>query len=152
MTMNFGRLVTYLKRLQSIKLHSSWVRWSFEITQKFKKYYTSTTTRSMCTKFGRMITYNKGLPPINLCDPFISWSCKIMWQIKTIISPLPQRLWLPKFVRWWLTLSNSHPYSLTTLYSRGLARSRGKLNPLFLHYHYSHQTCQVGTWGVPIIY
>ena len=28
-----------------------------------------------------------------------TWSCKVSWQSKTIISPLPQLLWLPKLGR-----------------------------------------------------
>ena len=72
-----------------------------------------------------------------------TWSCKITWQTKTIISSLPQCLWLPNLARWWLTLTVE---GLLLSKSRHilimcLARSSGKLKT-YLHYliAYGHQT------------
>ena len=56
----------------------------------------------------------------------IIWSCKITWQIKTIISSLPQCLWLPYLAGWWITLSGFYRFSH--------ARSRHKLKT-YLYYH-----------------
>ena len=74
-------------------------------------------------------------------NPLTLWSCKIMWQMKTIISPLPQCLWLPNLVGWWLNLRGSYPSSHMTLWSCGLMRSHDKLETC-LHYHnsYGYQT------------
>ena len=37
-------------------------------------------------------------------DSLVSRSCKTTWQTKSIISSLPQSLWLPNLAGWWLTL------------------------------------------------
>ena len=42
-------------------------------------------------------------------------------------SPLPQCLWPPNLVGWWLTLRSSHPSREGNLWSCGPARSRHKL-------------------------
>ena len=47
-----------------------------------------------------------------------------------IISQLPQCLWPPNVAGWWLTIRGSHPKNYVTLWSRGLAKSDGKLKPL----------------------
>ena len=64
-----------------------------------------------------------------------TWSCKVSWQSKTIISPLPQLLWLPNLADWWFTLRSSYQFIDMTFYSRGLVKSRGKLKTLYLCYH-----------------
>ena len=37
-------------------------------------------------------------------DPLITWYYQITWKTKTIISPIPQCLWPPNLLGWWLTL------------------------------------------------
>ena len=49
---------------------------------------------------------------------------------KNIIHLLPQCLCSPKLAGWWLTMRGSHPYNHMALWSRGLVRSRDKLNSL----------------------
>ena len=75
----------------------------------------------MATELGRMITYLVGLLPIMSHDP-------------------------PNLAGCWLTLRGSY-LSYSTLWSRGLARLREKLKPLYFYYHcaYCHQTCRMVT-------
>ena len=42
------------------------------------------------------------LQPIKSLDPLTTWSYEITRPTKTIISPIPQRLWPPILVGWWL--------------------------------------------------
>ena len=64
-----------------------------------------------------------------------TWSCKVSWQSKTIISPLPQLLWLPNLADWWFTLRSSYQFIDMTFYSRGLVKSHDKLKTLYFRYH-----------------
>ena len=67
-------------------------------------------------------------------DPLITWFCEIKWQIKTIISPLPQYLWTPNVIRWWINFSGSYPQSYLIFQSLSIVRSRDKLKSFYLHY------------------
>ena len=66
--------------------------------------------------------------------------------------PLPQCLWPPDSVEWWLASRGSYSYSHMTLWLSGLVRSPDKLKS-FLYYHsaYDHQNWQGGDikWGGP---
>ena len=110
----------------------------------------------MTTKLGRMVTYFEGLLTIRSLIPLITWCCKVTWQTKTIISPIPQCLWPPNLLGWWLTLSCSDPQSYSTLWSHDSAKSRDKQKLSYIHYYkaYNHQTWQNGDhlpWGAPIV-
>ena len=61
-----------------------------------------------------------------------------MWETKTVLFPIPQCLWPPNLVGWWLTLSGSHPSNHLTHWSRGLARLHDKLKPLYFHYYIAY--------------
>ena len=93
-------------------------------------------------KLSRMMSYLEGLIPIESHDPSITWFCIIPKQTKTVIYLLPQCLWPPNFVGWWLILRSFFPYDHMAK-SRRLARSRGKLKT-YLHYQnvYGHLTWQ----------
>ena len=76
-----------------------------------------------------------------------------MWETWNIVFPLPECLWAPNLVGWWLTLRSSYPWNYLGLWFRSLARSREKLKPIYLYYlnTYDHQTCQGGDlpWETP---
>ena len=55
---------------------------------------------------GGNLPYLEGLPLIKSLDPLITGPCKIIWQTINI-SPLPEYLWPPNLVGWWLTLRGS---------------------------------------------
>ena len=92
-------------------------------------------------------------PPIKSHDHLFTWSCEIMWETWNIVFPLPECLWAPNLVGWWLTLRSSYPWNYLGLWFRSLARSREKLKPIYLYYlnTYDHQTCQGGDlpWETP---
>ena len=105
-------------------------------------YYNSSTRVAIATKLWWMVTWFNGLLPKNSHECFITWSSDITWQTKSIISPLPQCLWKPNWLRWWLIWRVYKPESQIVLWSHGLARSRDKWKPLYLHYQsaYGNQT------------
>ena len=74
-----------------------------------KNHFMFTSIVPLATKLGTMITYLDRFPPLKSHDSLITWSDEITWKTKTIISPIPQCLWLQNLVRWWLNLSGSHP-------------------------------------------
>ena len=78
------------------------------------------------------------------------WSCEITWQTKNITTTVPLTSKLGRMVNY---LDWNLPESHMTLWWRGLAKSRDKLKPLYLHNHsvYDHQTCKDGDlpWGAP---
>ena len=74
-----------------------------------KNHFMFTTIVPLATKLGTMITYLDRFLPLKSHDSLITWSYEITWQTETIISPIPQCLWLQNFVGWWLNLSGSHP-------------------------------------------
>ena len=98
----------------------------------------------MATNVGRIVTYLAEPLPIESHEPLITCSCKILRKAKTIISSLTQCLWPPNLTGWWITLMDSCLWSPTTLWPRGLVRSRDNIKSLYLHYHsaYVHQTWQ----------
>ena len=69
--------------------------------------------------------------------------CEITWQPKIITSLLPQCLWPPNLASWWLAMMGFHT-CYSTVWSRGIAKSRDTLKSLYLHYHnfYDHKMCQ----------
>ena len=112
MATKLGRMVTYLKKLLTIK---HLVLWSFGLARsRANKNHISPTRLPMATKLGRIIRYLIVLLPIKSLYILISWSCEITWQNKSIISPRPQWLWPPNLVEWWITLRGSYHYSHLT--------------------------------------
>ena len=125
----------------------------------YSNYYISTTTVPTVTKLYRMLIYydrflslkslghvtlclhyhntyghlNEGLSLIKSHDPLVTWSCEIVWPAKIILSPLSQCLLTLNFAEWWLRMTDCHPRSHMTLWSRGSVRLCDKLNPLYLH-------------------
>ena len=97
------------------------------------KHHIFTAAVAMATKVGKIVIYLEGLLATKLHISRVTWSCKIMWQTRSIISPLQQCLWPTNLARWWLTLRGSNLYSHMSFKPRGLARSRDKLNRLYLH-------------------
>ena len=112
----------------------------------------STTTGPMATILGWMVTYLDGLLLIKFHN-FDQMAFQDTWGTTTIVSLLQQCLSPPNLAGWWLTLRGSAPKVYATLWSRGFARSRDKLEPLYHHYDstYDHQTWQDGglSWGTP---
>ena len=123
-----------------------------------------------------MVAYHEGLLPIKSRGKLITWSCKwsckITWQTKIIITPLPEWLWSPNLVGWWLTLStlivrplahmvlldhmtNSNNYLSTTTVS--MATELGMLVRylegllLLLSPHPLNMLCNLITWQTKII-
>ena len=54
---------------------------------------------------------------------------------KNFLFTMPQGLWPPNLAGGLLTVRGSYQQSIMILWSRGFARSRGKLKPLYLNYH-----------------
>ena len=75
-------------------------------------------------------------------------SFKITWQTENLTYPLPSCLWPQNVAVWWLTLRGSYSHYYSILWSRGLARLRYKLKPLYLFYHnaYSHRIDRTVTY------
>ena len=84
------------------------ITWSYKITWQ-TRYYISTVTVPMAAKLGRMLTYLHWRQPIQSHDNLINLSNKTTRHSRTIISPLPQCLWLPNMGGWWLTLVGFFP-------------------------------------------
>ena len=75
----------------------------------------------------RMVTYLEELLSIKSDEALIMRSCEINRETRTIISLLPKFLWPAKLTGCWLTLSCSHPWTYSSLWSGALARLRDKL-------------------------
>ena len=76
MATKYGRMVTYLEKLLTIKIFNTF----FVVLQGHvtnENHYISTTRVPMTTKLGRMITYLDGIQPIKPHDPRISWCGEI---------------------------------------------------------------------------
>ena len=86
----------------------------------------------MGTKLDRVVTYHEGIPPIKSRDPLITWSCEITRQTKTITNSTTR-----------LAVGSYQKRHMNVL-SRGLAKLRDKLKPLYVHYQsaFGHQTWQ----------
>ena len=81
---------------------------------RFKGVYVeccSSTTKNIYLQYNIlvMVTYQNELPPTKQHDQMIKWPCEIAWQTKNITSSLPEWLWPPIILRWWLTLRDYHP-------------------------------------------
>ena len=126
------------------KSHISFWSHDFVRTLDALNNYISTTTVPTATKLGRLGTYHEGPLPM-LLQPLVTWSYEIALQTKTIISPLPQYLWLQNVTDWLLTMRGFYP-CYSTLWSLALTRLRYRLKPLYPHYHnvYGHKTCKHG--------
>ena len=71
------------------------------------KHTISSYRVSLTTKLESMLTYLKNMNMNkNLWSRGLARSC--MWHTKTIIPSLPQFLWPPSFVGWWICLSGSY--------------------------------------------
>ena len=86
--------------------------------------------------------YTKELPSIKSQGPLITWSCKFAWQIRSVISLLPQGLWPPNLVRWWLSTRSFHLESPAILWTRYHAWSHDKT------YYISTTAMTMATKGV----
>ena len=89
------------------------VKWPFDHMvlqghETNKNHFMFTAIVPLATKLGTMITYLDRFLPLKSHDSLITWSYEIKWKTKTIISPIPQCLWLQNLVGWWLNLSGSH--------------------------------------------
>ena len=138
--------------------HTHKVIWSFDHVVFWDQvtnlnYYISISRMPLTTKLSKMLDYIELLPPIESHKPSMMWSCKITWQTRSIISPLPQCLWPPNLVGWWLTLRFSYTWSQKTLSTRAFKKLCDKLKPLYLHYHnaYGYQIWQNSDlpWRIP---
>ena len=74
-----------------------------------------------------------------------------MWNLDLL--PVKTLYLYYRLANWWLTKRSFHWYSYMILKLHGLARSRGNLKTLYLHYHsaHDHQTLQDGNlpWWAP---
>ena len=130
-----GWVHMYVEGLVTIKSLNTLITWSCKVTWANENYFVSTTRVTLTTKLCRMVSYLNGLLPIKSHEFLITWSCETTWKTKTIISIIPQCLWPPNLVGWWVTLSGNYLKSYSTFWSLGLARSRDKLKPLNLRYY-----------------
>ena len=97
--------------------------------------YISTTTLPMTTKPGRVVTYNEELPSIKLQDPLTTWSCivaRLRYKLNTLFLHYHNDYGLRNVAGWLNTMRSFFP-SHKISSSRGLARSRNKLNTLYLY-------------------
>ena len=111
--------------------------------QVTNRKYIFTVKVPVVTTLSRVVTYPDELLPVKSYNRLAAWSCKITSLTKTIISPIPQCLWLPNLKGWWLTLRGSYPcYSTFSL--RRLPRSCDNIKPFHPHFHnaYGHQIWQ----------
>ena len=92
----FCRMVTYLEWLLTIKSLNPLSHGLTRSHGKQKVFYLHYQRVSMITKLSRHETLT-------------TRSCQITRQTKTIVSPIPQWLWLTNLVRWWLNLGCFHP-------------------------------------------
>ena len=101
----------------------------------------------MATKRGKEVTLHEGLQLIHSHNLLNMWSRDATWQIINI-SPLLQCPWPLNLIRWWHTVTSSHPQG-------SLVRSCDKLNALYLHLQktHGHQTRPSAAlpWVVPTL-
>ena len=109
---------------------------------KLKTLYLYYHNAPMVTKHGRLLTYYEGLQPIK------SHHMVLQDHLKTRPIIYPQGLWPSNLAEWWLTLISFFPSSYSTLWSRGLARSRDKLKSLYIHYQSAYDYHTWNTWKV----
>ena len=60
--------------------------------------------KTLCLHYHDAYDQHEWVPPIKSHEPWIKGSCEVTWLNETIISPLPQCLWRPKFAEVWLTM------------------------------------------------
>lgn len=83
-------LATYLFRVVAYHDGLPPVRWQ---TMTNQKRFTI-TIMPMPSKCERLVTYLERLLHVKSHDAFCTWSHEITWETKSIMSPLPQCLWL----------------------------------------------------------
>ena len=156
-----GRMVNYINWILFIKPHDILITWPHEIMW-YKKTLISLSKHRVygyfINKLGRMTTYLNGVLPLKLDEPlirsfwppylitsldrllpikshksFISWCCKITWQIRTLISQLPQYLWLLRRVGWRFNLGSSEPKSHITPWPCGLEKVTWQTKTIYLY-------------------
>ena len=102
----------------------------------------------MTTNLGKKVIYldELQLQSLKSHDLSMTWSYELTRQSKTIISLLAHCLWPPNLASWWLAMRRFHPHCYSTIWSRGLTKSRDKLKSVYLNYHniYDHKTKQNG--------
>ena len=74
MVTKLGKTVTYLDRLQPIKLRYPSITWYARSHDNLKSF-TSTTTVPMVTKLGKLVTCHEWIPLF--IHSLVTWSCKI---------------------------------------------------------------------------
>ena len=87
-----GWWLTMMSPTHKITLPFDLVVLRYHVTNS--NHYNSTTRESMATKVVRMVAYLDGLLSIKSRDTLITWSWGIAWHPKTIISSLPQCLFM----------------------------------------------------------
>ena len=138
-TTKYGRLVTYGERNPTMESHVSLTTWSCVFTPQNKSVIYKTFKM-----YGHQTLYDADMwkSKMKLHDSLItSWPrghhvksshrghyTRVHvsnWKHNTSSSPL---LWPPNMAGWWLMVTQSHPYSLMTLWlrSRGMLREKRK--------------------------
>ena len=127
-------MVTCFDGLLPIKSHDRY----HEITGKLK------TKVPMVAKLGRVMAYLEGLQTIkSFNDVLITWFGKVNWQTKNITTRVPLATKLGRMVTYLVGLLRvrSHDPLIT---SRGPARSRDKLQALYLQYNSAYMFIKLG--------
>ena len=126
-SINFGRVVAYLKGLSVTKPHVSLIVWSlYPLLQSLwasnsakwwfmvkgshptvtwplinlpldAMWQIRTATYQLLQELLRVLIKGDGLPPIKSNDLFLMWSDEVTWQIKIFISPFPPKVCPPNF-------------------------------------------------------
>lgn len=90
MAIKLKKMVTYHKKLLSMKSQNPLKTWSHKLTWWIKIII---FPLPQCT-------YNGELPSMITEDFFIMWLCRVTWQIEYAAIPLGQWPWLPNLAGW----------------------------------------------------
>ena len=145
---NMVRCWHTFRGLLIINSFNALIMWSCKVT--WQKHISATRV-SMATKLGRMITYLDRLLPIKGYDPLITWFC----DKPKLLYLQYHRIYGHQLGRMMTYLKRLPPIKLLDSWLCGLARSRDKLKPFYLHYYSAHgqqtwQGCDI-PWETCII-
>ena len=123
MATNLAEVVTYYEKLRPTKLRNRLNMWLCETTWYIKNIISLLPQCLWPPSLAGLLYAMRNFSPL---------SKKFLWYV---ISSVPQWLWLPYLTRWFYTMKSFLWLTYKIPWSRVLARSRDKLDAMYLYYH-----------------